>query len=37
MRSMGCTIAGGSLIRMGAVVLNGARIGADAWWGRGRW
>ena len=31
----GCTIGEGSLIGMGAIVLNGARIGAAAWSARG--
>jgi len=33
----GCTIGDESLIGIGAVVLNGARIGRTAWWARARW
>ncbi len=33
----GCTVGDGTLIGIGAVVLNGARIGRTAWWGPARW
>ena len=33
----GCTIGDESLIGIGAVVLNGAKLASTAWWVRGPW